>query len=111
MKRIVIITALAGALLVPATASAHDGAWRFCGRGATGLGVVVNHHTSCAFGHGVHRAAAARGFARGFAPRIMRVSSSTTGRTYTMRRYGCGCSSWRPYTYRGGNGAAVRVAS
>ena len=106
MRRLIVISALAGALLVPATAEAET--WHRCGWAPNGLGIQANENTSCRFARMVGLAADKSAF-----DRVLWVWSPVTHRIYRMRRYGCGCSSipFRPFVYRGGRGAAVRFVS
>ena len=102
---LVAATAALTLLTAVALADAHDGRWHFCGTAPNGLGVLANHHTSCAFARKVGRRAAMT------APKRLVVWSPVTRRFITMRRTGCGCSSLRPYVYRGGRDAGVKLLS
>jgi hypothetical protein len=81
--------------------------WRSCGT-VHWLGVVANSKTSCAFARRVARASRIN---TGYTRRTVRVYSSATHRWITMRGTGCGCDSFDPYGYRGGNGAAMEFRS
>jgi len=103
MRLGLMAVALAGALLVPANANA---ATKRCGVSPNGTGVMANEHTSCQFAR-----ATARMIVKSPAPRVVRPYSKALGRRISMRRTGCGCSSFRPFVYRGGNDAAVWLQS
>ena len=112
MRKLIAIAALAGGLLVPATANAAIASGgHVCGASQGGLGVMAGPRTSCQFARATIRLAD-RAYARTDRyPRTVRPYSQALGRRITMSGSGCGCAWNKPYVFRGGNNAAVWLAS